>query len=81
MKAPIKYPTTPPASGVAVAAVDGQFSGVLLQDDRGNQIFVTPKLARQLSKQMPEIANVADGKVEPDLSKGRIVSFPDTMLM
>jgi hypothetical protein len=34
---------------------------VVVQDEHGNQVVVTPKMARQLAKELASMADVADG--------------------
>jgi hypothetical protein len=73
MKA-FKEPTVPPSSKCAIAAITGVEPSVVVQDERGNQVVVTPKMARQLAKELASMADIADGKREPDLTRGFV--FP-----
>jgi hypothetical protein len=69
-----KVPTGEPSRRCAVAAITGSTPAVVVQDDYGNQVFVTPKMARALANELREIADVADGKCQPDFTRG--VMFP-----
>jgi hypothetical protein len=75
MKA-FKEPTVPPSRKCAVAAITGVQPSVVVQDERGNQVVVTPKMARVLAKELASMADVADGKKEPDMTRGYL--FPSS---
>jgi hypothetical protein len=45
----------------AIAAITDGEPAVVVQDERGSQIIVSPKMARQLAKQLTSMANIAEG--------------------
>jgi hypothetical protein len=54
-----------PSQRVAVVACSGFEPSVIIQDEKGQQININPKLARVLAKQLPEFANIAEMSTLP----------------
>lgn len=79
MKAFKKPIVLKPSSQCAVAAISGEGvqSSVVIQDEYGAQVVLTPRMARALSRELGEIADIAEGLREPGLNG---VVFPTTVL-
>jgi len=54
-----------PSQRIAIAACSGDQPSIILQDEKGQQINITPKLARVLAKQLPEFATIAEKSILP----------------
>jgi hypothetical protein len=74
-----KVPTTKPSRKCAVAAISGSYSAVVVQDEHGNQVVMTPKMARALANELREIADVAEGICQPDFSRG--IVYPASQIV
>lgn len=70
-------PNRPPSNKCAIAAVYGRRPSVIVQDESGSQIVVTPKMARTLADQLIEMASIAEGTSVPATPVG-LIQLPPT---
>lgn len=57
-----------PSTQVGLAAIRGNVPAVVIQDEAGGQVYITPKMARALGFQLSQMADLADGGMLTDPS-------------
>lgn len=63
-------PNRAPSNKCAVAAIMDNPPAVVVQDESGSQIVVSPKMARTLADQLLDMASIAEAKSPPTVRMG-----------